>query len=72
MQDPIALELQTYIGKHLRVQVGKQSYIGKITSVTDELVEMVSGEDPVAITLRTDVIDAVMVFTQPKEETTWI
>lgn len=71
MQDPIALELQSYIGKHLRVQVGKQSYIGRITSVTDELVEMVSGEDPVAITLRTDVIDAVMVFTQPKAETEW-
>ena len=72
MQDPIAVELQTYLGKNLRVQVGKQSYIGKITSVSDELVEMVSGEDPVSITLRTDVIDAVMVFTQPKEETTWI
>lgn len=72
MQDPIAVELQSYIGKHLRVQVGKQSYIGRITSVTDEIVEMVSGEDPVEITLRTDVIDAVMVYTQPKAETEWI
>lgn len=72
MQDPIALELQAYVGKHLRVQVGKQAYIGKVTSVTDEIVEMVSGEDPVEITLRTDVIDAVMVYTQPKEDSVWI
>lgn len=72
MQDPIALELESHVGKHLRVQVGKQTYIGKVTSVTDEIVEMVSGEDPVVISLRTDVIDAIMVYTQPKEDSEWI
>jgi len=72
MQDPIAVELQAHVGRNLRVQVGKQSYIGKITSVTDEIVEMTSGSDPVEITLRTDVIDAVMVYSQAKEDEEWI
>jgi len=72
MKDPIAVELQSCLGRNLRVQVGRQTYIGKVTSVTDEIVEMVSGADPVEITLRTDVIDAVMVYTQAKEESEWI
>ena len=72
MQDPIAQQVQTYTGRNVRVQVGRQSYIGKVVSVADDIIELVSGEDPVEITLRTDAIDALMVFTQPKTESEWI
>lgn len=71
MQDAIALELQAHLGRNLRVQVGKQAYIGKVTYITDEVMEMISGSDPVEITLRIDAIDAVMVYTQTKEEQEW-
>lgn len=72
MKDPIAKEIHTYVDRSVRLQVGRQTYVGKIVSVTDDVVELVSGNDPVRITLRTDVIDALMVFTQPKDENTWI
>lgn len=62
MQDPIAQELQAYVGKSIRIQVGKQQYIGCVVSVSDDIVELVSGENPVNITLRTEVIDAVLAY----------
>lgn len=62
LQDPIAQELQAYIDKSVRIQVGKQQYIGRVVSVSDSVIELVSGETPVNITLRTEVIDAVLAY----------
>ncbi len=64
LQDPIAQELQAYVDKSVRIQVGKQQYIGRVVSVSDNIVELVSGENPVNITLRTEVIDAVLAYAQ--------
>jgi hypothetical protein len=62
LQDPIAQELQAHIDKSVRLQVGKQQYIGRVVSVSDSVIELVSGDNPVAVTLRTDVIDAVLAY----------
>lgn len=68
LQDPIAAQIQQYIGRNLRLQIGELRYVGKIISATDETVELVSGQDnPVSVCLRTEAIDSVMVYIDSKD-----
>lgn len=61
--DAIQAEIARNIGRRVRLRVGDQDYIGAIDSVDHYTVQMTTGsERPVQVTLRTEAIDAVMVF----------
>jgi hypothetical protein len=67
--DPIYTELEANVGRQVKVKVFGTDYIGVIDQVTPQSVIMISGAtNPCRITLRTDAVDAVLVFTTPKSE----
>jgi hypothetical protein len=61
--DNIANTINGYVGRKVRLRVGDQDYIGMVDSVDAQTVRMTTGsERPCQITIRTEAVDAVMVF----------
>jgi hypothetical protein len=69
MQDALHDTLTSLTGRVIKIKVGTQDYVGEILDVNDEIVVMRSGRrNPVQIVMRLDVIDAILMFEEGKEE----
>jgi hypothetical protein len=63
--DALIAEVQKHIGSRIRIRVGSQDYIGRIEYANDDSVLMTTGnERPVEVTIRSEAVDAVMVFVE--------
>lgn len=59
--DTMAAEISRHVGEKIRMKVGDVDYIGRIESVTDDIVEMMTEGHQLAI--RVDAVDAIIVRT---------
>ena len=64
----MAIAANDYVGRNVRMRIGRESYIGVIEAADDQIITLISGDDPVAITLRTEAIDGIMAFINPIAE----
>lgn len=65
--DALTEQINKHIGKRVRLRVADQDYIGQVDEVNADFVSLTTGSDnPVQVTLRTDAIDAVLVFVNPR------
>ena len=61
--DPLVDTIAKHIGERIRIRVGDQDYIGLIEYANADTIVMSTGKDkPVSITIRSEAVDAVMVF----------
>jgi hypothetical protein len=61
--DALISEISKHVGERIRIRVGDQDYIGLIEYANADTVLMTTGKDkPVSVTIRSEAVDAVMVY----------
>jgi len=64
--DPLVEKVAEHVGERIRIRVGDQDYIGLIEYANADTIVMTTGnKKPVSVTIRSEAVDAVMVFEGP-------